>query len=221
MREHNKWSHDLSVSTNPYYFSAPFSGLVAPAAYQFVINFMSNHSAAAPEGTLTRSILKSFFSVTGPDNALVYTPGQERIPLNWYRRPTTDQHNAAKVFVDLAYTASKYPDVVEIGGNTGKVNTFTGVNIANLTGGTFNGATLLQGNNLGCFFFEAFSAALPDELAGLVSNVATVTQLVQKYTSPITSSLGCPQLSQYNQGLFNKFPGYSYHPSNACTSKEC
>jgi hypothetical protein len=42
-----------------------------------------------------------------------------------------------------------------IGGNTGKPNTFTGVNIADLTGGVFNAETLLEGNNLMCFAFQA------------------------------------------------------------------
>lgn len=42
---------EQSIATNPYFFSAPFSGvLVAPAAYMFVINLMSNHSAAEPNG---------------------------------------------------------------------------------------------------------------------------------------------------------------------------
>lgn len=42
-----------SIENNPYYFSPQFAGLlVAPAAYNFVINFMSNHSAEEPSGYL-------------------------------------------------------------------------------------------------------------------------------------------------------------------------
>lgn len=72
-----------SILNNPYYFSAPFSGLVAPAAHNFVINFMSNHSSEKPGGTLTREVLKSFFAVTGdgPGN-FQHNRGQERIPDN-------------------------------------------------------------------------------------------------------------------------------------------
>ena len=62
-----------------------------------------------------------------------------------------------------------------IGGNTGKPNTFTGVNIADLTGGVFNAETLLEGNNLMCYGLQlavhrqrrhpevAMRRALPDD----------------------------------------------------------
>lgn len=92
-----------SIANNPYYFSGPFSGAVAPAgmlvllhdscnsfitdfpstAHIFIINFFSNHSAAVPGGTLSREVLKSFFSVTGEPGSFVYTPGQEKVPMNW------------------------------------------------------------------------------------------------------------------------------------------
>jgi hypothetical protein len=69
-----------SIENNPYYFAGPFSGLVAPAAHDFVINFMSNHSAEQPGGTLTRDVLKTFFAVTGEPGNFVQHRGQERIP---------------------------------------------------------------------------------------------------------------------------------------------
>lgn len=57
---------DWSIANNPYYFSAQFAGvLVAPAAYNFVINFMSNHTADEPSGYLDGDVFKQFFSVTG------------------------------------------------------------------------------------------------------------------------------------------------------------
>jgi hypothetical protein len=69
-----------SVENNPYYFSAPFSGLVAPAAHNFVIHFMSNHTAEQPGGILTRDTLMSFWAVTGTPGNFVQHRGQERIP---------------------------------------------------------------------------------------------------------------------------------------------
>ena len=73
-----------SESTNPYYFAAPFSTtLVAPAAYNFVINFMSNHTAEEPSGYLNGDIFKQFFAVTGDYPNFTWLPGQERIPDNW------------------------------------------------------------------------------------------------------------------------------------------
>ena len=44
---------DDAIADNPYYFTGAFSTIVVvPAAYNFVINFMSNHSAEEPSGYL-------------------------------------------------------------------------------------------------------------------------------------------------------------------------
>jgi hypothetical protein len=46
---------DESIANNPYYFTGVFSTVVVvPAAYNFVINLMSNHSAEEPSGYLVR-----------------------------------------------------------------------------------------------------------------------------------------------------------------------
>jgi len=50
---------------------------------------------------------------------------------------------------------NKYHEIIQIGGNTGTVNSSTGVNPGDITGGVFNTATLLQDNNLVCFAFQA------------------------------------------------------------------
>ena len=50
---------DTAIAENPYYFTGAFSTVVVvPAAYNFVINFMSNHSAAEPSGYLVRFALR-------------------------------------------------------------------------------------------------------------------------------------------------------------------
>lgn len=59
----------------------------------------------------------------------------------------------------LAYfLAEDYPPLVaaeprtmNIGGNTAGVNTFTGVDIGDLTGGVYNSQNLLNGDNFACF----------------------------------------------------------------------
>lgn len=59
----------------------PFSGIeVSQAAFTFIYRFMSNKSAEYPSGVLNREVLKSFMSITGPDNALKWVPGNEKIP---------------------------------------------------------------------------------------------------------------------------------------------
>jgi hypothetical protein len=95
-----------------------------------------------------------------------------------------------------------------LGGNTGEPNTFTGVDIADLTGGVFNAATLLEGNNLMCFAFQALSAAAPDLLRGLFGNVlAAVEKLTGALNEAVLQPLGCPQLTKYDASLLQKFPG--------------
>lgn len=173
---------------------------------------MSNHSADEVQGYLNRDILKTFFSISGPDNAHVWTSGYEQIPQNWYKRPSTNPYGAVPAVADVAILAVKYPDIVEIGGNTGTVNSFTGVDPRNLTGGLYDAQTLLQGNNLGCFAFQAAQQGIPAALKGLVSDLAPVLSLVNQYISPVTQLLNCQALTTFDQSALNQYPGASYHP---------
>ncbi|GME35481.1 hypothetical protein GTA08_BOTSDO05233 [Neofusicoccum parvum] len=202
-----------SIATNPYLFYAPFSALVVPAAYNFVLNFMSNHSAEEPNGYLDGNQLKQFFSVTGESGNFQYTPGYERIPEEWYRRPSSNQYSLVSVVADLAIGFVRDPSTIKFGGNTGTPNSFVGVDVGDLTGGVYNADTLLEGNNLGCFFLQAAQAGLPDILNGVLSDLAPALDLLNSAVSPVLADLACPQLEQYNQGLFNQFPGAKYHPT--------
>jgi hypothetical protein len=94
-----------------------------------------------------------------------------------------------------------------IGGNTGSPNTFTGVHIADLTGGVFNAETLLEGNNAMCFAFQAVNSAAPDILKGLLGNVVLAVQKLMDALNPVLSTLGCPQMAKYDKSLLSKFPG--------------
>ncbi|KAL8669093.1 MAG: hypothetical protein Q9168_006302 [Polycauliona sp. 1 TL-2023] len=212
LRDHNKVVHDYSINNNPYFFQAPFAGLVAPIAHHFIVSLMSNHSADNKNGYLSREIFKSFFSVTGPDNAHVWNKGQEQIPQKWYRRPTSNPYDSKAAFADVAILALKYPDVVRVGGNTGTPNSFVGVDPGDLTGGVYTSKNLLQGNNLECFAFQALQQGLPSVLSGIYKDIGPATALVNKYTSPVLAPLNCPALNAFNQSLFNQYPGYKYHP---------
>ncbi|KAF2122406.1 Chloroperoxidase [Lophiotrema nucula] len=212
LRQHNKQKHDYSVNTNPYFFQAPFAGLVPPIAHHFVINLMSNHSADRPQGFLTKDVLKSFFAVSGPDNALIWNPGQERIPDNWYRRPSSNPYDAARAGADVAILATRFPDVVRFGGNTGTPNSFVGIDVGDVTGGVYNAQTLLQGNNALCFAFQAAKQAVPSALEGY-SVITPILTLVNNNINPVLSQLACPALTQFNQSAFNQYPGASYKPS--------
>jgi hypothetical protein len=74
------------------------------------------------------------------------------------------------VQADVAILATKYPEIVQFGGNTGTPNSFVGVDPSDISGGVYNAQTLLQGNNLGCFFFQAAQQVIPSVLSGILSN---------------------------------------------------
>ena len=100
-----------------------------------------------------------------------------------------------------------------MGGNTGTVNSFTGVNVGDITGGVYSAQSLLEGNNALCFAFQAAKQAVPSVLEGLLQSVITpVLTLVNNNINPVLSTLNCPALTQFNQSAFNQYPGASYRP---------
>jgi hypothetical protein len=90
------------------------------------------------------------------------------------------------------------------------VNSFVGVDVGDLTGGVFDATTLFEGNNLGCFAFQAVQQGLPSILSGLFQNIAPAIALLNENLTPVTQLLNCPALNYFDQSLFNQFPGYSY-----------
>lgn len=69
---------------------------------------MSNHSADEPSGYLDKPQLKDFFAISGPDDALVWNPGYERIPEQWYRRPNDNPYTTARAIEDVVISAAMY-----------------------------------------------------------------------------------------------------------------
>lgn len=153
-----------------------------------------------------------------------------------YRRPSTNPYTANDVVEDVALGYVAYPKTLKFGGNTGKVNTFTGLNVANLvrftlctfllfpadsspqTGGVLDAKTLFQGDNFACFAFNLAQQAIPAALKGPLSELNKAIAFLDKYLSPITSKLECPELGQYDQGLFNSYPGRTYSPTGPDTN---
>jgi len=198
-----------SIDTNPYFFNGPFPGvLVQPAAYTFIYRFMANKSAEYPQGKLNGEVLKSFFAITGEDGNFKYTEGHERIPDNWYKRNLIDEYTIPYFSLDNLEMASQHPEFLSVGGNTGKVDTFTGVDPSDLTGGVFNGATLLESNNLMCYVMQLAVQQLPDILSGLFTDVNPSQDLLGTELNSLTNSLGCPKLNNIDKGQFDKYPGY-------------
>ncbi|EME38644.1 chloroperoxidase-like protein [Dothistroma septosporum NZE10] len=198
-----------SVANNPYFFKGLNTAFIPEATSALVTYLFANHSAACPAGCLDATNLKSFYSVTGSGSTLKYTPGHERIPDNWYKYPVG--YGVANVFADMVTVYSKYSNQAAFGGNTGTVNSFTGLDVANITGGVYNAETLLQGNNLGCFLFNGMEFFMPD----LISNggvIGDVSGVVSSLTGTITSLLApfnCPKLSGIDKKAFAIYPGWN------------
>ncbi|KAI9050843.1 hypothetical protein LZ554_004962 [Drepanopeziza brunnea f. sp. 'monogermtubi'] len=200
---------DQSINTNPYFFNAPFSGIaVQPAGYTFIYRFMANKSAEHPEGLLNQEVLKSFYSITGESGNFQWTEGHERIPENWYKRALGDEYTLPFFVADVIAAALAYPKFASVGGNTGTVDSFTGLDLADLTGGVFNTATLFQGNNLACFVFQAAVQFLPDAFQGIVTGIlGSALDRLATEVNGILAPLNCPKLNEVNMDQFAKYPG--------------
>lgn len=197
-----------SIDNNPYFFNGPFTGvLVQPAAYTFIYRYMANKSAEYPDGYLDGNVLKSFFSITGEPGNFKHTEGHERIPDNWYKRALGDEYGIPYFQLDVLDAAVKYPEFLDVGGNTGKVDTFTGVDITSLTGGVYNSQTLLKGNNLACFAYQNAQQAAPDILKGLFTSITKPMAKLTGALNKVMANLDCPQLETIDSNQFNQFPG--------------
>jgi hypothetical protein len=86
--------------------------------------------------------------------------------------------------------------------NTGTTNSFTGVDVSDLTGGVFNSKTLLQGNNFACYVYQLAAQAKPDILGGLLDSVTSAV-------GSIIGGLSCPQLKAIDTSNLKKYPGYT------------
>ncbi|KAI9802208.1 MAG: hypothetical protein M1825_002929 [Sarcosagium campestre] len=175
-KRHARRRFDDSIHTNPCFFNAPFAGVVAATgAHAFAARVFANHSAVKPDGTLSKATLASFFGVqVNPDGSLACKEnkclGQERIPDNWYKR-ATPYGIAQFTTTDFAEMIAYDPRIISIGGNTGGPDTFTGVDIGDLSGGVYNSANLLQGNNFACLYYRLLQATVNWELENPVGGV--------------------------------------------------
>jgi len=205
-----------SVTRNPYFFYSPFAGvLVSPAGFSFPVRMMANHTAEFPEGSLSKAQLMSFFSITGESGSFTYTPGNERIPDNWYKRAIGDEYTIPGFLADVLDFGEKYPPLLDIAGNTGKTDSLTPVDLGALTKGVFNAADLLQGNNLECFLLQVSQAALPD-IAGAESNIGNMISPLTTTVAERLAELSCPQLNGIDQSQYDIYPGYNKCP-NGCS----
>ncbi|KAF3051001.1 hypothetical protein E8E11_002434 [Didymella keratinophila] len=129
----------LSIWTSPVTFFA-----LNPATYQFTYRFFANHTAENPEGYLDEQTLMTFEGVTKKNGEYKWSPERERIPENWYKRFIGDEYTIAAFTAEAVSIELANPELIRPGGNTGEPNTFTGVNVDDLTGKICKAETLLE-----------------------------------------------------------------------------
>lgn len=83
---------------------------------------------------LNGDALKTSDAVSGEDGNFTYTRGHERIPNNWDTRIAGNPYSITYGIADELVMVLRHFYFDRIGGNTGTVDSFTGVHFANLTG---------------------------------------------------------------------------------------
>ena len=167
----------------------------------------SSKSAEFPEGVLNKEVLKSFMGITGPENNLQYTRGHERIPDNWYKRNDLAQYSLPYFLADFAYFLETQPEILDVGCNTGKINTYTSIDISALTGGTYDKSNIAQYTL--CFATEY-------AIASLTKNLGLVGTLLSTLTSSLRDGLQkagmtCPSITNLDESQFDICPGFGFY----------
>jgi hypothetical protein len=208
-----------SVSRNPNFYYGPITGMVSRnAGYFFLGRLLSNHTEEHPEGILTQEVFKSFFAVFEDANGnLEYRRGHETIPNNWYR--TQGEYGLVPLNLDIVNWVSKHPELgryvvvsysshkspstntlSSIGGNTGTVDSFSGLDLHNITGGLLNSSSLLEKNNLVCFVFQLLKTFLPNSLSPILSTLEVPINMVTNALAAPILSLACPAWNDVTEG---------------------
>ena len=109
---------------------------------------------------------------------------------------------------------AQHPELGSIGGNVGTVNSFTGVDLNNITGGMLNAGKLLESNNLIGFALQVVRMASPSYRSNLYATLDKPLKLITNIVSAPLLSLDCPvwdDLTREGNPLWTvleeKFPG--------------
>ena len=125
--------------------------------------------------------------------------------------------------------AAVVPEALSVGGNTGEVNTFTGVDLGNITGGVYQTSDLTDPKKFVCYLYQLSLAITPDFLRSeaLGGALAGALNLLQTQISPLVDpscakigELGLrgslcmafgmlirSHLANYNDAFAAEFPG--------------
>lgn len=162
-----------------------------------------------------KETLKSFFSVSGDEGSFVYNKRMWKDPRKLVLSPNTLRlrklrHRSCFVGWEIPSpswvhnltpsTTVKRFTHTSAGGNTGKVNSFVGIDVTNLTGGILNTEVLLEGNNAVCLGLELLLEFSSSLLHSLYTTIITPLKQLTDQLGPTIASLNCPQLTTANNG---------------------
>ncbi|WPH01539.1 Hypothetical protein R9X50_00438500 [Acrodontium crateriforme] len=206
LRQFRHSRFDESIQKNPDYVFGPFTGMaVSQAAHTFIYRFMANKSAEYPEGILNKETLKSFMSITGPENNLKWTFGHERFPDNFYRRNDADAYTVPYFETDILYLAEVEPRILGVGCNKGAVNTYSVIDPAILTNGAYD-ADQIAASPL-CFALEFATLELP----GLTGLTSTLLAPLVDVLNQATTALNCKSIPAINNDALAVCPGLTVY----------
>ncbi|KAF2491850.1 Cloroperoxidase [Lophium mytilinum] len=218
MNDHRMQRTIDSENQNPNFFISPFAGLMhIGASHGLVWQCFSNHSAKYPEGRLDRETLMSFYGVERSHEFvgehLIYKPGWEQIPVEWYRRALSDPYTALHTSDDLLAAASQHPDLIDkysMGGNVNGVNTFTVLEADSLTNGAYKRSELRNDHNLVCLGLIAGLLLSPEYLREYyVDYEHNVWPTLMMRLPPLFTDLNCKGVDSVEPRLLDMYPGYN------------
>ena len=132
---------------------------------------------------------------------MTYTPGHERIPNNWYRRPLGGVNGYSPVSFagDLAHLAAEVPEAFSVDGDTGIVNSFDGVDLDDVTGGAYHTTDLTDRTKFVCSLYQLTLAFLPEWIRSesLGSGLRRALSLLGYQTSPCFD-LSCAKIGDFS-----------------------
>jgi len=116
--------------------------------------------------------------------------------------------------LDTVAMIAQYPELGSIGGNTGTVNSFAGVELDDISGGVLNAGKLLEDNNLLCFALQVVRMASPNYLNNVYKTLEAPLNLINGILGTKLLSLDCPAWDELTlegkplwTALQDRFPG--------------
>ena len=116
LAEYRSQRFDRQVANNPYFFNAPFPGLlVQPAAFTFIYRFMANHTAENPHGILTYDTVQTWFGAQGvswQSSPCIFAQTESRFPTvthSWTTAPQVANQTLLTPLIGLLCRRRAHP----------------------------------------------------------------------------------------------------------------